>query len=144
MLPSSSLPRTGKASASPPTVCAHWAAQRPVVRGIKTDATVVFAGIPADDDVLLLATTKGMGKRIDPADLPEQNRGGKGVRVLPAGKWGTLHTGALTSGSDVQVLDTADSTALIAVSVGAFPQTARDAKPGKIRGHNATIDRIVG
>ena len=114
------------------------------VRGIKTDATVVFAGIPADDDVLLLATTKGMGKRIDPADLPEQNRGGKGVRVLPAGKWGTLHTGALTSGSDVQVLDTADSTALIAVSVGAFPQTARDAKPGKIRGHNATIDRIVG
>jgi len=114
------------------------------VRGIKTDATVVFAGIPTDDDVLLLATTKGMGKRIDPADLPEQNRGGKGVRVLPAGKWGTLHTGALTSGSDVQVLDTTDSTALIALSVGAFPQTARDAKPGKIRGHNATIDRIVG
>jgi hypothetical protein len=30
------------------------------------------------------------------------------------------------------------------VSVGAFPQTARDAKPGKIRGHGFIIDRIIG
>ncbi|MFT7326764.1 MAG: DNA gyrase subunit A, partial [Ilumatobacter sp.] len=29
------------------------------------------------------------------------------------------------------------------VSVGAFPQAARDAKPGKIRGHSANIDRII-
>jgi len=114
------------------------------VRGIKTDANVVFGGIPADGDVLLLTTTKGMGKRVDPAELPEQNRGGKGVRVLPAGKWGPLHAGALTSGSDVLVLDATDSTELIAVSVGAFPQAARDAKPGKIRGHGTVIDRIIG
>jgi DNA gyrase subunit A len=114
------------------------------VRGIKTDATVVFGGVPSDDDVLLLTTTKGLGKRCDPSELPEQNRGGKGVRVLPAGKWGTLHTGALTGNSDVLVLDGSDSTEPISVSVGAFPQTARDAKPGKIRGHSTVISRIIG
>jgi DNA gyrase subunit A len=114
------------------------------VRGIKTDATVVFGGIPTADDWLLVTTTKGMGKRIDPAELPEQGRGGKGVRVCPAGKWGPLHTGALTSAADVLVLDATDNTEPVAVSVGAFPQTARDAKPGKIRGHATIIDRIVG
>ncbi|MGB3734081.1 MAG: DNA topoisomerase (ATP-hydrolyzing) subunit A [Ilumatobacter sp.] len=114
------------------------------VRGIKTDAVVVFGGIPTEDDWLLVTTTKGMGKRIDPADLPEQGRGGKGVRVLPTGKWGLLHTGALTSAADVLVIDATDNTEPVAVSVGAFPQTARDAKPGKIRGHSTVIDRIVG
>ena len=114
------------------------------VRGIKTDASVVFGGIPTDDDWLLVATTKGMGKRIDPAELPEQGRGGKGVRVLPAGKWGSLHTGALTSYADVWVLDATDTAEPVTVSVLAFPQVARDAKPGKIRGHAAVIDRIVG
>ncbi|MFK7918878.1 MAG: DNA gyrase subunit A [Ilumatobacter sp.] len=113
------------------------------VRGIKTDATVIFAGVPTADDWLLLATTKGMGKRVDPAELPEQNRGGKGVRIMPTGKWGPLHTGALTSASDVLVLDGADGADPIEVSVGAFPQTARDAKPGKIRGHSAAIMRII-
>ncbi len=114
------------------------------VRGIKSDASVVFGGIPTDDDWLLLTTTKGMGKRCDPAELPEQNRGGKGVRILPAGKWGPLHAGALTSAADVLVFDAGDNTEPIAVSVGAFPQTARDAKPGKIRGHSTIIDRIIG
>ncbi len=114
------------------------------VRGIKTDARVVFGGIPADDDWLVVATTKGMGKRIDPAELPEQGRGGKGVRVLPAGKWGQLHTGALTSYADVLVLDASDNAEPVSVSVGAFPQVARDAKPGKIRGHSTVIDRILG
>ena len=64
--------------------------------------------------------------------------------MLPTGKWGPLHTGALTSAADVLVLDASDSTEPVAVSVGAFPQTARDAKPGKIRGHGTVIDRIVG
>jgi DNA gyrase subunit A len=114
------------------------------VRGIKTDAEVIFGGVPAIGDVLLLTTTKGFGKRCDPGELPAQNRGGKGVRVMPAGKWGTLHTGALTNSSDVQVFDATDSTEPVALSVGAFPQTARDAKPGKIRGHNAIINRIIG
>lgn len=114
------------------------------VRGIKTDANVVFGGVPGDDDVLLLTTAKGLGKRCDPADLPEQNRGGKGVRVLPAGKWGALHTGALTNNSDVLVIDASDSAEPVSVSVGAFPQTARDAKPGKIRGHSTVIHRIIG
>ncbi len=114
------------------------------VRGIKTDAEVIFGGVPAIGDVLLLTTTKGFGKRCDPGELPAQNRGGKGVRVMPAGKWGTLHTGALTNSSDVQVFDATDSTEPVALSVGAFPQTARDAKPGKIRGHNAIITRIIG
>jgi len=94
--------------------------------------------------MLLLTTTKGFGKRCDPGELPEQNRGGKGVRVMPAGKWGPLHTGALTSSSDVVVFDATDSTDPVVVSVGAFPQTARDAKPGKIRGYSAIIDRIIG
>lgn len=114
------------------------------VRGIKTDAEVVFGGIPAIGDVLLLSTTKGMGKRCDPGELPEQNRGGKGVRILPAGRWGPLHTGALTSASDVLVLDATDSPEPVSVSVGAFQQTARDGKPGKIRGHSTVIDRIIG
>ena len=114
------------------------------VRGIKTDAEVIFGGVPAIGDVLLLTTTKGFGKRCDPGELPAQNRGGKGVRVMPAGKWGTLHTGALTNSSDVLVFDATDSTEPVALSVGAFPQTARDAKPGKIRGHNAIINRIIG
>ncbi|MEP6296200.1 MAG: DNA gyrase subunit A, partial [Ilumatobacter sp.] len=70
------------------------------VRGIRTEASVVFGGIPTVDDWLLLATTKGMAKRIDPGELPEQGRGGKGVRVMPAGKWGPLHVGALTSRSE--------------------------------------------
>jgi DNA gyrase subunit A len=113
------------------------------VRGIKTDAKVIFGGVPAIGDVLLLTTTKGMGKRCDPGELPEQNRGGKGVRVMPAGKWGPLHTGALTNASDVLVFDAGDSTEPTSVSVGAFPQTPRDAKPGKIRGHSAIIDRII-
>ena len=114
------------------------------VRGIKTDATVIFGGVPSIGDVLLLTTTKGFGKRCDPGELPEQNRGGKGVRVLPAGKWGPLHTGALTRSGDVLVFDASDSTAPTSLSVGAFPQTARDGKPGKIRGHSSIIDRIVG
>lgn len=113
------------------------------VRGIKTDAKVVFGGSPAMGDVLLLSTTKGMGKRCDPGELPEQNRGGKGVRILPTGKWGPLHTGALTSANDVLVLDASDSTEPVSVSVGAFHQAARDANPGKIRGHNIVIDRIL-
>ena len=78
------------------------------VRGIKTDAEVVFGGIPTDDDWLVVTTTNGLGKRIDPAELPEQGRGGKGVRVLPAGKWGPLHTGALTSAADVLVFDASE------------------------------------
>lgn len=116
------------------------------VRGIKIegDATVIFGGVPALGDVLLLTTTKGLGKRCDPGELPEQNRGGKGVRVCPTGKWGPLHTGALTSdGGDVLVFDAGDSTEPVAVSIGAFPQTARDGKPGKIRGHSTVIDRII-
>jgi hypothetical protein len=63
-----------------------------------------------------------LGKRCDPGELPEQNRGD----------------------SDVLVFDAGDNTEPIAVSVGAFPQTARDAKPGKIRGHATIIDRIIG
>jgi len=114
------------------------------VRGIKTDASVVFGGIPADGDMLLLVTTKGSAKRFDPTELSLQGRGGKGVKVLPKGRWGSLHTGALTSGNDVLVLDSSDSTDLIEVSVGAFHQTARDGNPGKIRGHDTIIDRIIG
>ncbi|MEP4650660.1 MAG: DNA gyrase C-terminal beta-propeller domain-containing protein, partial [Ilumatobacter sp.] len=114
------------------------------VRGIRTEASVVFGGIPTVDDWLLLATTKGMAKRIDPGELPEQGRGGKGVRVMPAGKWGPLHVGALTSRSEVIVYETGDGTEPTSVSVLAFPQTARDAKPGKVRGHSAVIDRIIG
>ncbi len=114
------------------------------VRGIKTDVEVVFGGIPAIGDVLLLTTTKGMGKRCDPGELPEQNRGGKGVRVSPTGTWGPLHTGALTSAGDVLVIDAADNTEPVSVSVLAFPETARDGKPGKIRGHSSIIDRIIG
>jgi len=114
------------------------------VRGIKTEASVVFGGIPTAEDWLVVATTKGMGKRIDPAELPEQNRGGKGVRVMPTGKWGPLHTGALTSDAEVLVLDATDGSEPVSVSVGAFPETARDAKPGKIRGHSTPIDRIIG
>ena len=114
------------------------------VRGIKTDAEVVFGGIPTADDWLLLATTKGMGKRVDPAELPEQGRGGKGVKLVPKGRWGTLHTGALTSDGEVSVLDGSDSPEPATVSVASFQEVARDAKPGKIRGHASTIDRIIG
>lgn len=117
------------------------------VRGIKLgapDASVVFGGVPTVDDWLLLTTTKGLGKRCDPGELPEQNRGGKGVRVMPAGKWGPLHTGSLTAASDVLVFDAEADPEPVEVSVGAFPQSARDAKPGKIRGHSSVIDRIVG
>ena len=87
---------------------------------------------------------KGWGSGSIRLIYPNKTAAAKACVCSQRASGGTLHTGALTSGSDVQVLDTADSTALIAVSVGAFPQTARDAKPGKIRGHNATIDRIVG
>lgn len=114
------------------------------VRGIKTAGEVVFGGVPTDDDWLLLSTTKGMGKRIDPAELPEQKRGGKGVRVAQAGRAGPLRSGALTSEAEVLVLDTTDDAGPVAVSVGAFAQTARDGKPGKIRGHGGVIDRILG
>jgi DNA gyrase subunit A len=42
------------------------------------------------------------------------------------------------------VFDAGDNTEPTSVSAGAFPQIARDAKPGKIRGHSSVIDRIIG
>lgn len=116
------------------------------VRGIKLagGASVVFGGAAGDADTLLLVTTKGQGKRFPIADLPEQGRAGKGVRVMPAGNWGSAQVGAFTvADGDVLVVDGADQPDPQTVSVGAFPQAARDGKPGKIRGHDTLITRII-
>lgn len=112
------------------------------VRGIKLapGSHVVFGGQPAGD-LLLLVTTTGQAKRFPVDELPEQGRAGKGVRVLPKG-----HVAACTfadEGGEVWVVDGADQPEPAVLSVGAFPLTARDGKPGKVRGHHHHITRFV-
>ena len=115
------------------------------VKGIKLGPgeQVVFGGT-VTGDTILLATDKKHGKRFAVDELPEQGRAGKGVKVMPAGRWGKAAVGAFTEAAgDVLVIDGDDQPDPVTISIGAFPQVARDAKPGKIRMHDVPIRRIV-